>query len=84
MYLCTVKQLCLFSHSRLEIDGEREKLRWHFPEFIISGKGAVVYRYKKWYVGANMVFNFSVNGEDNSLQVMNTRWLAKSFIGFKF
>ncbi len=76
--------LCLFSHSRLEIDGEREQLRWHFPEFIISGKGAVVYRYKKWFVGANMVFNFSVNGEDNSLQAMNTRWFAKSFIGFKF
>ncbi len=84
LHLSAAPTLCLYSHSRLEIDGEREALRWHFPEFIVTGKGAVVYRYKKWFVGANMIFHFSVNGEDNSLQMMNTRWLAKSFIGFRF
>ncbi len=84
LHISGAPTLCVFSHSRLEIDGEREKLKRHFPEFIISGKGAIVYRFKKWFVGANMVFNFAVNGEDNSLQVMNTRWFAKSYIGFKF
>ncbi len=83
-HISAAPTLCLFSHSRLEINDEREKLRWHFPEFVISGKGAVVYRYKKWFFGANMIFNFSVNGEDHSLQVMNTRWLAKSYMGFRF
>jgi len=76
--------LCVFSHSRLEVDGDHERLKMHFPEFIISGKGAVVYRNKNWFVGANMVFNFSVNGEGSSMQVMNTRWFARSFVGLKF
>ncbi len=83
-HLSASPTMCVFNYNRLKIDGEHEKLRWHFPDFIISGRGAIVYRYKKLFVGANMIFNFSVNGEENSLKVKNTRWFAKSFIGIRF
>ncbi len=76
--------LALYSYGRLEIDNEQDRLKMHFPEFIISGKGAVTYRSGKWFAGANMIFNFSVNGEGHPLQVMNTRWFARSYIGVTF
>jgi len=84
LHISGTPTLCLYSHSSLEMDGKYEKMKMHFPEFIIIGKGAIVYQHKNWFFGANMIYYTTVNGDENKLQVLNTRWYARNFIGFRF
>ncbi len=76
--------LCLYSHSSVTVNGEYEKMKRHFPEFIIIGKGAVVYQTRKWFLGSNMIYYTSVNGEKSKLHMLNTRWYLRTFVGLRF
>ncbi len=76
--------LCLYSHSSVTVNGEYEKQKMHFPEFIIVGRGAIVFQTRKWFVGSNMIYYTSVNGEESTLKMLNTRWYLRTFVGLRF
>jgi len=84
IHISGTPSLCLYSRNKLELDAEYEKPKDPFPEFIIMGKGAAVYHYKKWFFGLNTVVNFFVNGNSSSLQVLNSRWSSRVFVGYRF
>jgi len=84
LHISGTPTISLYSHSSIEVDGKYEKMKMHFPEFIIIGKGAIIYQHKNWFLGTNMVYYTSVNGEKSTLQTMNTRWYARGFIGYRF
>jgi len=84
LHFSATPALCLYSYGSMTVNGHYEKEKMHFPEFIITGKAAVIYQSKKWFLGANMILYTSINGDDDLLRVLNTRWHARGFIGFRF
>jgi hypothetical protein len=62
---------------------DRIPLHYHFPEVIITSRGAVVRQWTKTYAGISMRFNFTNIGSEKSLAVHNQKWLARAFYGIR-
>ena len=50
---------------------------------IITARGAIVRQFTNWFMGATMVFNFTNIGDRDQLSVMNNKWRARFFVGFR-
>ena len=61
----------------------RVPLHYHFPEAIITGRGAVVYQWSNKFLGMSMVYNFTGIGHKESLAVDNTKWRVRTFFGLR-
>lgn len=58
-------------------------LRYHFPETIITGRGAVVRQWGNKFLGVSMVYNFTNTGHEESLALNNTKWRVRTFFGLR-
>lgn len=62
----------------------RHDMKYHFPSAIITGRGAVVYSWRNKFAGATAVYNYSVAGNEDHLQVRRNKWRVRMFFGFIF
>lgn len=62
----------------------RHDMKYHFPSAIITGRGAVVYSWRNKFAGATAVYNYSVAGNEDHLQVRRNKWRVRMFFGFRF
>ena len=58
-------------------------LRYHFPEVIITGRGAVVRQWGNKFIGMSMVFNFTNNGNEKTMALHNMKWNIRTFFGVR-
>ena len=58
-------------------------LNYHFPEVIITGRGAAVYQWAGKFLGLSMVFNFTNIGHEESLALHNIKWRIRTFFGLR-
>lgn len=58
-------------------------LHYHFPEAIITGRGAVLRQWGNKFIGMSMVFNFTNNGNEKTLTLNNTKWNIRTFFGVR-
>ena len=58
-------------------------LSYHFPEVIITGRGAVVRQWSKTFLGLTMVYNFTNIGDKDDFTVYNTKWRIRTFFGLR-
>ncbi len=69
-------------------DGEtfwaRNSMRYHFPSVVVTGRGAALYSWRNKFAGATMVYNFSVAGSEEYLQLKRVKWRVRLFFGFRF
>jgi hypothetical protein len=65
------------------VNEERIPVKYHFPEVIITSRGAVVKQFGNMFVGASMVFNFTNIGDEEQLAVHNIKWRTRLFVGFR-
>ena len=70
--------------SDTEIPTVRNSMKYHFPSAIITGRGAAVYSWRNKFAGATAVYNFSVAGDEDHLQVKRNKWRVRMFFGFRF
>lgn len=84
IHISGLPTLTVVSRNHITIDGERQDMRYHFPQVIITGRGAVVHYMKRRFAGASMTFNFTNIGNRKHLEVMNTKWRARAFWGIRF
>lgn len=84
LHISCTPTLSVYSHSSITLDGDYAKMKMHFPEFIILSKGAILYHYKKLFIGTCMTHYTTINGDENLLRMMNTRWYIRNFVGFRF
>lgn len=59
----------------------RNSMKYHFPSAIITGRGAAVYSWRNKFAGATAVYNFSVAGDEDHLQVKRNKWRVRMFFG---
>ena len=62
----------------------RHDMKYHFPSAIITGRGAAVYSWRNKFAGATAVYNYSVAGDEDHLQVRRNKWRVRMFFGFRF
>ena len=58
-------------------------LNYHFPEVIITGRGAALYQWSNKFLGLSMVFNFTNIGYEESLTLHNIKWRIRTFFGLR-
>ena len=73
-----------YIHSRLKENGERINLHYRFPSLITTGRGAAVYSWRNQFAVAALIYNYSVVGDRDQLQVRRSKWRLRSTYGFRF
>lgn len=83
LHLSALPTFIVYTNTSLSVNGNRVPLHYHFPETIITGRGAIIRQWDKMFAGASMVFNFTNVGNEATLSIQNTKWSSHAFIGFR-
>lgn len=83
-HLSGLPTLTVFLHDYMKTATDRIRLRYRFQSAVVTGRGAALYSWRNKFLGATMVYNFSVAGEKEYLQVKREKWRLRLFYGFRF
>jgi hypothetical protein len=84
LHISALPTFTVYSNTSLKVDDERIPLHYHFPEVIITARGAIVRQFGNMFAGINMVFNYTNIGKIDQLAIMNTKWRNQLFVGYRF
>lgn len=83
LHISALPTFIVYSNTSMTFGDNRIPLHYHFPEVIITGRGAVVRQWSNKFLGMSMVFNFSNNGDEASLALHNIKWRIRTFFGLR-
>ena len=83
LHISALPTFIVYSHTSLRVNEERIPVKYHFPEVIITSRGAIVKQFGNMFVGTSMVFNFTNIGDEEQLAVHNIKWRTRLFVGFR-
>lgn len=83
LHISSLPTFIVYSHTSMNFGDMRIPLHYHFPEVIITGRGAVVRQKGNKFYGLSMVFNFTNIGHEESLAVHNIKWRLRAFFGLR-
>ena len=82
LHISTVPSFIIYSERHYHLNGAHA-VPFRFPEVIITARGALVYNIGQWFMGSNMVFNFSTIGDRREIEIHNIKWQSHIFIGVR-
>ena len=82
-HISALPTFIVYSKTSMTFGDNRVPLHYHFPEAIITGRGAAVYQWRNKFAGLSMVFNFTNIGDEESLTVHNIKWRVRTFFGLR-
>lgn len=77
-------ELVVGNWSRVKTAEGKTKMPWRFPNFIVQGRIAALYNWKRSFIGFSSTSNFSSMGDKKQLDILQLHWLARAFYGFRF
>jgi len=83
LHISSLPTFIVYSKATMDVGDERMTLRYHFPEVIITGRGAVVYQWGNKFMGLSSVFNYTNIGSEDNFAVYNTNWRVRAFFGLR-
>ena len=83
LHLSALPTFIVYSNTSMTFGDTRVPLHYHFPEVIITGRGAVVHHWGNKFLGLSMVFNFTNIGHEENLTLHNTKWRIRTFFGIR-
>ncbi len=83
LHISALPTFIVYSNTSMTFDDTHVPLHYHFPEVIITGRGAVVRQWSNKFIGLSMVFNYTNIGHKESLAIHNTKWYLRTFFGFR-
>ena len=84
LHISSLPTFIVYSHTSMTFGDTRIPLHYHFPEVIITGRGAVVRQRGNKFYGLSMVYNFTNIGHEESLALHNQKWRIRAFFGLRF
>ena len=84
LHISALPTFIVYSNTSMTFGDSRVPLHYHFPEVIITGRGAVIRYWDNMFLGASMVYNFTNIGHEESLAIHNTKWRFRTFFGLRF
>ena len=82
-HLSALPTFIIYSNTSLKVNDNRIPLDYHFPEVIITARGAIVRQFGRMFVGTTMVFNYTNIGNRNDLEIQNNKWRVRFIVGFR-
>ena len=83
LHLSALPTFMVSSHTSMTFGGYRVPLDYHFPEVIITGRGAVVKQTNNLFYGLSMVYNFTNIGDEEDFSLHNQKWRIRTFFGLR-
>lgn len=83
LHISSLPTFIVYSKTSMTIDDTKVPMHYHFPEVIITGRGAVVRQIGNKFLGLSMVFNFTGIGDKDNLAIHNMKWRARAFFGIR-
>ena len=83
LHISALPTFIVYSNTSMTFGDDRLDLDYHFPEVIITGRGAVVRHWSNKFLGLTMVYNFTNIGEKDDFSVYNTKWRIRTFFGLR-
>ena len=83
LHLSALPTFIVYSNTSMTFGDTHVPLHYHFPEVIITGRGAVVHHWGNMFLGLSMVYNFTNIGHEESLTLHNTKWRIRTFFGLR-
>ena len=83
LHISALPTFLVYSHTSMTFGDTRIPLHYHFPEVIITGRGALVRQTGNTFYGLSMVYNFTNIGDENSLALHNQKWRIRAFFGLR-
>ena len=83
LHISALPTFIVYSNTSMTFGDNRVPLSYHFPEVIITGRGAVVRQWRNKFLGLSMVFNFTNIGNEERLAVHNIKWRVRTFFGLR-
>lgn len=83
LHISALPTLIVYSHTSMTVDNNRVPMHYHFPEAIITGRGAVVRQWGNKFIGLSSVYHFTNIGDEDDLAVHNTKWRVRAFFGLR-
>lgn len=84
LHISSLPTFIIYSRTSMTFGDTHVPLKYHFPEVIITGRGAVVRQAGNKFYGLSMVYNFTNIGHKEHLSVFNTKWRFRAFLGLRF
>ena len=84
LHISALPTFIVYSNTSMTFGDDRVPLHYHFPEIIITGRGAVVRQWGNKFLGMSMVYNFTNNGNKERLALHNTKWRIRTYFGLRF
>ena len=83
LHISGLPTFIVYSKTSMTFGDNRVPLHYHFPEVIITGRGAVIRQRGNKFYGLSMVYNFTNIGNEESLALHNQKWRIRAFFGFR-
>ena len=83
LHISALPTLIVYNNATMTYGDDRGNLSYHFPEVIITGRGAVVRQWSKTFLGMTMVYNFTSIGNKDDFTIYNTKWRLRTFFGLR-
>ncbi|MBO7419251.1 MAG: DUF4421 family protein [Bacteroidaceae bacterium] len=83
LHISALPTFIVYSKTSMTFGDNRVPLHYHFPEAIITGRGAIVRQWGNKFFGMSMVFNFTNIGDNDNLSVHNIKWRIRTFFGLR-
>ena len=83
LHISAVPTFIVYSNTSMTFGDNEVPLHYHFPEVIITGRGAVVRLWGNKFLGLSMVFNFTNIGHEDNLAIHNIKWRIRTFFGLR-
>ena len=83
LHISALPTFIVYSKTSMTFGDTKVPLKYHFPEVIITGRGAAVYQWAGKFLGLSMVFNFTNIGHEESLALHNIKWRIRTFFGLR-
>lgn len=83
LHISAIPTFIVYSNTSMTFGDARVPLHYHFPEAIITGRGAVVRQLGNKFFGMSMVFNFTNIGNEENLALHNIKWRIRMFYGLR-
>ena len=83
LHISALPTFIVYSNTSLKVNDERIPLNYHFPEVIITARGAIVRQFGRVFVGTTLVYNFTSIGNPDKLAIYNSKWRARLIVGYR-
>lgn len=83
LHISALPTFIVYSKTSMTVGDDRMSLRYHFPETIITARGAVVRNWDNKFLGLSMVYTYTNIGDKADLAVENAKWRIRAFFGLR-